>query len=46
LWDDNYLSLLPGESRTIAVDYAGAHLEGARPALSVAVQGWNAQVSP
>jgi exo-1,4-beta-D-glucosaminidase len=44
LWDDNYVSLLPGESRTINVNYAAADLKGARPSL--AVQGWNVDVSP
>jgi exo-1,4-beta-D-glucosaminidase len=39
LWQDNYVSLLPGEKREIAATYAGKALEGAEP--SVQVDGWN-----
>ncbi|MGH9481175.1 MAG: glycosyl hydrolase 2 galactose-binding domain-containing protein [Terriglobales bacterium] len=38
-WDDNYISLLPGESRTLGVRFRPQDLHGARPAL--AVDGWN-----
>lgn len=38
-WDDNYISLLPGESRYISVHFRPQDLHGARPAL--AVDGWN-----
>lgn len=38
-WQDNYISLLPGESETIAVDFLVAQLHGAAPALRV--DGWN-----
>jgi exo-1,4-beta-D-glucosaminidase len=41
-WEDNYVSLLPGESKTLKVAYADADLGGAKPAL--AVQGWNLEV--
>jgi exo-1,4-beta-D-glucosaminidase len=41
-WEDNYVSLLPGESKTLKVAYADADLGGAKPAL--AVQGWNVEV--
>jgi exo-1,4-beta-D-glucosaminidase len=39
LWDDNYLSLLPGESRTIRATFPDPELHGTRPTL--AVTGWN-----
>jgi exo-1,4-beta-D-glucosaminidase len=35
-WDDNYVALLPGESRDIAVEYSGAP-----GSLSLHVEGWN-----
>jgi exo-1,4-beta-D-glucosaminidase len=39
LWEDNYLSLLPGETRVIAATYNLRDLGGARP--RVVVTGWN-----
>jgi exo-1,4-beta-D-glucosaminidase len=39
LWQDNYVSLLPGEKREIAATYAAATLGAAEP--SVEVGGWN-----
>ena len=40
LWQDNYLSLLPGEKREVAVDYSGANeISNAEP--SVDISGWN-----
>lgn len=39
LWEDNYVSLLPGEKRELRVRYNAADLRGARP--SVDVSGWN-----
>jgi exo-1,4-beta-D-glucosaminidase len=36
-WDDNYIALLPGESRDIAVDYAA---DGTAPA-ALRLDGWN-----
>ncbi|HZE09655.1 MAG TPA: hypothetical protein VE110_12950, partial [Gemmatimonadaceae bacterium] len=39
LWDDNYISLLPGESRTITATYRLSDLGGVPP--SVVVSGWN-----
>ena len=42
-WEDNYVSLLPGESKTLKVAYADADLGGAKPALGV--QGWNVEVA-
>lgn len=35
-WSDNYVALMPGESRTVSAEFAGA--EGA---LKVAVRAWN-----
>ncbi len=42
LWDSNYFSLLPGESREITATYLGADALGSNPV--VGVDGWN--VSP
>lgn len=39
LWEDNYLALMPGESRTIRARYLKKNVLGARPTL--AVDGWN-----
>jgi exo-1,4-beta-D-glucosaminidase len=39
LWDDNYLSLLPGESRTVTVRYLGK--DALSKPVVVAVDGWN-----
>jgi exo-1,4-beta-D-glucosaminidase len=41
LWQDNYVSLLPGEKRELTATYRAAELEGATP--SVEVKGWNAE---
>ncbi len=38
-YSENYLSLLPGESRTITIEAASKDLAGARPL--VVVDGWN-----
>jgi exo-1,4-beta-D-glucosaminidase len=38
-WDDNYFSLLPGESRVLTGSYDLDALDGKQPAL--AVDGWN-----
>ena len=38
-WDDNYISLLPGESRTISARVFTADLKGLRPV--VRMNGWN-----
>jgi exo-1,4-beta-D-glucosaminidase len=35
-WDDNYVTLLPGESRTLVARYRAADLNGATPSLRVA----------
>jgi hypothetical protein len=39
LWDDNYFSLLPGESREIAARFATKDADGAKPRLELG--GWN-----
>jgi exo-1,4-beta-D-glucosaminidase len=39
LWEDNYVLLLPGETRTLAARYAPKDLGSATPV--VAVDGWN-----
>jgi hypothetical protein len=41
LWDDNYFSLLPGETREIAARFPAAASSGARPVLEVG--GWNVE---
>ncbi len=38
-YSDNYFSLLPGESRTIAVEFADVNLAGEAPKLMA--EGWN-----
>lgn len=41
LWQDNYISLLPGEKREITATYQAAELGSAKPVLEV--KGWNAE---
>ena len=41
LWQDNYISLLPGEKREITATYRAAELGSAKPVLEV--KGWNAE---
>jgi len=38
-WSDNYVSLMPGETRTISAEFDAA--AGSRDALTLAVRGWN-----
>lgn len=38
-WEDNYITLLPGEERTVAGYCHTKHLEGEKP--TVTVDGWN-----
>lgn len=38
-YEDNYFSLLPGESQTVSVEFAAANLAGEQPRL--AIEGWN-----
>jgi len=39
LWDDNYISLLPGETRIVQATFAKKDLAGDHPVLKV--EGWN-----
>jgi exo-1,4-beta-D-glucosaminidase len=39
LWEDNYVSLLPGEKREITASYEPNLLQGANPVVEV--EGWN-----
>ncbi len=41
LWEDNYISLLPGEKREVTATYRASALGEAKP--SVEVKGWNAE---
>jgi Exo-beta-D-glucosaminidase Ig-fold domain/Glycosyl hydrolases family 2/Glycosyl hydrolases family 2, sugar binding domain/Glycosyl hydrolases family 2, TIM barrel domain len=43
-YSDNYVSLLPGESKTVTVDVDTAELKGEQPL--VLVDGWNVAVTP
>jgi len=43
-YSDNYISLVPGESRTVTVDAAEADLKGDMPV--VALDGWNVDIAP
>lgn len=39
LWDDNYISLLPGETRKISASFAKKDMAGDKPVLGIC--GWN-----
>jgi exo-1,4-beta-D-glucosaminidase len=41
VWEDNYISLLPGEKREVTATYRAAELGAAKPAVEVS--GWNVQ---
>jgi len=41
IWQDNYISLLPGEKRDVTAIYRSAELGTATP--TVEVSGWNAR---
>jgi exo-1,4-beta-D-glucosaminidase len=41
LWEDNYVSLLPGEKRVITARYDATDVGAAQPYVSI--QGWNTQ---
>jgi exo-1,4-beta-D-glucosaminidase len=41
LWQDNYISLLPGEKREISASYRASDSGGAAP--YVEVKGWNTE---
>jgi exo-1,4-beta-D-glucosaminidase len=39
LWEDNYVSLLPGEERSVEARFPGKHSIGSHPTLKIS--GWN-----
>jgi exo-1,4-beta-D-glucosaminidase len=41
VWEDNYISLLPGEKRTVTASYRARELGAAKP--YVEVKGWNVE---
>jgi len=41
VWQDNYISLLPGEKREITATYPASSLGTAKPAIEV--RGWNVE---
>ena len=41
VWQDNYISLLPGERREVSATYRTSDLDGAKPAVEVT--GWNVE---
>jgi exo-1,4-beta-D-glucosaminidase len=41
VWEDNYISLLPGEKREVTATYHGSSLGSAKP--EVEVSGWNVE---
>lgn len=43
LWDDNYISLLPGESRTLTATIRTRDLAGVTPVVNV--EGWNVKAA-
>jgi exo-1,4-beta-D-glucosaminidase len=42
-WSDGYVTLMPGEERTLTASYRTAELHGAEP--SIDVSGWNVPAS-
>jgi exo-1,4-beta-D-glucosaminidase len=41
VWQDNYISLLPGEKREVAATYHARNAGGVKP--EVEVSGWNVE---
>jgi exo-1,4-beta-D-glucosaminidase len=41
LWEDNYISLLPGEKLEVSATYRAGELGAAKPVVEVS--GWNVQ---
>ncbi len=41
LWDDNYISLLPGEKRTVSATFARGDTAGVAPKIALVLDGWN-----
>jgi len=42
-YSDNYFSLMPGESKTVAVEFHPKHLKGGQPVFELS--GWNTRVA-
>jgi len=43
VWEDNYISLLPGEKRELTATYDAALLSKSQPQPTVEVKGWNVE---
>jgi len=41
VWEDNYISLLPGEKREVTATYRAAELGTSKPAVEII--GWNVE---
>jgi exo-1,4-beta-D-glucosaminidase len=41
VWEDNYISLMPGEKREVTATYRAGELGTAKPVVEVS--GWNAE---
>jgi exo-1,4-beta-D-glucosaminidase len=41
VWEDNYISLLPGETREVTATYRTSELNGQKPVIDV--RGWNVE---
>ena len=41
VWEDNYISLMPGEKREVSASYRASELGGAKAAVEVS--GWNVE---
>ena len=41
VWEDNYISLMPGEKREVSATYRASELGAAKPAVEVS--GWNTE---
>jgi exo-1,4-beta-D-glucosaminidase len=41
IWEDNYISLMPGEKREVTASYRTSELETEKPVL--VVSGWNVE---
>jgi len=41
LWQDNYISLLPGEKRVLTAEYRGSELGAEKPVIEI--KGWNTE---
>ena len=41
IWEDNYISLLPGEKREVTATYRASELGASKP--TVEITGWNVE---